>query len=365
MVDKAKRDNNIDSLRIIAMFFVIITHVMGPYFMHASVEGNIPVSLCIYETLTVCGVNTFFIISGAFMLSNDKYGSFGTFYSHITKVIVIPTLIFSVYYFLYASLPQLIKGDYQAALNELSETVQGRPYYHLWYLYALLSMYLFVPAIIRLRKMVEGPVFDRIAILVFISSTVSDMTSAHKFQYDPGSAYRYVGYLFMGYVIYKHRRSENNRRYLIAFILGFIVLTVGKYMIYSGTLFSTLGIWCLAVLEHVLPLLLFGLFSGLNIKVRFPLLVSLGFYMYLLHALIWDIVRKCIFIVTGSDDLLYYFPDGVSVLAFSAVVYILSFAAAYIYNCFYKVVDNRFHIRDQMYNLIEKLIKGIIGCSKT
>ncbi len=365
MVNNAQRDNNIDLLRIIAIFFVIIAHAMGPYLTRESIEENVTVSLCVYEALTACSVNTFFIISGAFVLSNDRYESFSTFYRHITKTIVIPTLIFSAYYFLYASLPQLIKGDYQAALNELSETVQGRPYYHLWYLYALLSMYLFVPAIIRLRKIVEGSVFDRIAILVFISSTVSDMTSAHKFQYDPGSAYRYVGYLFMGYVIYKHRKSENNRKYLIAFILGFIVLTVGKYMIYSGTLFSTLGICCITVLEHFLSLLLFGLFSGLKIKACFPRLASLGFYMYLLHALILDTVRKGIFIVTGSDDLLYYFPDGMSVLAISGVVFILSFAAAYIYNCFYKVVDTRFHIREKMYNLIEKLIKGIMGCSKT
>lgn len=351
---QASRNNSIDILRIISLICVISGHVVGSYDALIQ-EGTMSPSygIFIFVVLTDC-VNVFFMISGAFVISNDNYASFRTFYKRTAMSIAIPTLIFSIYYVIYALIPSIIKGNTKMIMWELSEAIHGRPFYHLWYLYALLCIYLFVPAIIRLRQMAGEKTFERIALLIFVSSCLSDATSQHSFQYDPGSAYRYIGYLFIGYVAYRRRRKDVCRSVisLMLCIASVGVMAMEKYAICMGRSASQLEVNGCMILKAVWPVLLFYAFACIDINWRPKRLVELSFLIYLFHAAVRDGLMRLSDEMMGENWLLYIFKPEMNVLFLTGIIFILSLVLGYLYSVLQRKVNEKYQIRDKLYLLI-------------
>lgn len=363
-----KRDNSIDLLRIVASFFVVAIHVSGTYDIMMTNGLLAPsYSLSVMMNLTDCGVSIFFVISGAFLLSNDRYASFKTFYKHSAKTIAIPTLIFSIYYILYSIIPSALRGDIPGIRYEITETVYGRPFFHMWYLYTLLCIHLFIPAIIRLRQMVSDTVFERISILIFISSSVSDMTSSHTFQYDPGSAYRYIGYLFAGYVAYRHSTKNKARGALLAgFALIFLFVgSIARYNSYSGTELPFAVEIVLRFMLILCPVMIFAFMAHFKIEKDITRFSGLCFYIYLIHAGVLDLMLKFTTIVKGEEWIWSLMPAGVTIVALSAMIFIISAVLAVVYDRLQKICERRFHIRQRLYECIRAVILFIFsgGCA--
>lgn len=101
------REDNYDLLRVICTIAVIVIHVSGIYKNAISyenvfgylIEKNIVVIL-LYNTLSRFAVPCFVMLSGAFLLSDNRNGEYRTFYRKTVKNIIIPTLVFTVIYFL-------------------------------------------------------------------------------------------------------------------------------------------------------------------------------------------------------------------------------------------------------------------------
>lgn len=351
---QASRDSGIDIVRIISLICVISGHVVGSYDVLIQ-EGAMPASygIFIFVVLTDC-VNIFFMISGAFVISNDSYASFKTFYKRTAISIAIPTIIFGLYYVVYALIPSIIKGNTKMIMWELSETIQGRPFYHLWYLYALQCMYLFVPAIIRLRQMTGEKTFERIAVLIFVSTCISEITSWHSFQYDPGSAYRYIGYLFIGYVAYKRKKKSV---YFCAVSLILCLASVGVMAMekYATSFGKSISQWesngCL-ILRAIWPVLFFYFFACMDINWRPKKLVELSFLVYLMHAGVRDVVMRLSDKIMGKDKILYIFVPALNVLFLTLIIFVLSLVLAYLYSILQRKINAKYHIRDKLYQLI-------------
>lgn len=360
---QASRDCGIDIVRIISLICVISGHVVGSYDVLIQ-EGAMPASygIFIFVVLTNC-VNIFFMISGAFVISNDSYASFKTFYKRTAISIAIPTFIFSLYYVVYALIPSIIEGDMRMILRELSEAIQGRPFYHLWYLYALLCMYLFVPAIIRLRRMAGEKTFERIALLVFVSSCVSDATSQHSFQYDPGAAYRYIGYLFIGYVAYSKRRKDVFRSVisLMLCIASVGVTAMERYAISMGESVSQWEINGCMILRAVWPVLLFYSFACIDINWNPKRLVEQSFLIYLMHAGVRDVMMRLSDKIMGKNWLLYIFNPVLNVLFLTGVIFVLSLLIGYLYSVLQQKLNAKYRIRDKLYLLIHNAFMHVFA----
>ncbi len=353
-----KRDNSIDLLRIVASVFVIAIHVSGPYdlMMH---DGSMAPSflLSFMMNMTDCGVSIFLVITGAFLLANDRYASFKTFYKHSAQTIAIPTLIFSIYYIAYSIIPSAMMHDSAGIRYEILETLQGRPFFHMWYLYTLLCIHLFIPAIIRLRQMLGETAFERIAILIFISSTVSDMTSSHMLQYDPGSAYRYVGYVFAGYVIYKRSR-KNNLRGIILLLASFLFLMIGsiaRYMAYSGNDLPVTLNTVLRIMVILCPLLMFGSMAHFKIDSDMKKLSGLCFYIYLFHAGVLDLITRIASIMKAEDRLYSLLPAALNIMVLTLIIFLISLGLSVIYDMLQRKVEDRLHIRQRMYKCLRRI----------
>lgn len=107
-----KRERNYDLLRIISTIAVVMIHVSAIWFGNAIAgisERGLSVTdarstywICLYNSLPRFAVPCFVMLSGAFILEDEKNIEYKRFYAKSFAKIGIPTIIFSAVYFFYA-----------------------------------------------------------------------------------------------------------------------------------------------------------------------------------------------------------------------------------------------------------------------
>lgn len=163
-----RREGNYDLLRVISTFMVVMLHTSGGFLKidESGVPMNPSLSVMVFNTLTRFAVPCFFMLSGAFLLADERNADFSYFYRKSWKSIGITGAAFCALYFLYAlavpTLTTLVLGKRDAgelpgiALGVVKSTIEGTPYYHLWYLFVLLGCYAAVPLVIRMAGSLHG-----------------------------------------------------------------------------------------------------------------------------------------------------------------------------------------------------------------
>lgn len=134
-------DRRIDALRVAACFLVVLLHISGENFQ---AFGPKWFSANVIESFTRASVPIFFMISGATLLRKSE-----TLSDYFLKrfIRVIPPLIaWSVFYLWWLQHNGVQTGNWAVAI------LQGPTMFHLWFFYALIGLYLFVPAMRTLHK---------------------------------------------------------------------------------------------------------------------------------------------------------------------------------------------------------------------
>lgn len=156
------RESNYDLLRIISAFAVIMLHVSGGFLVYneASVPTNCSFSVMLINHLVRFAVPCFLMLSGAFLLGDERNADYKFFYKKSIKSIGITGAIFFVLYTIYR-VAKLVFGvfllhtdDTDTFLGTLfsifKDLLQGQPWGHLWYLSVLAGLYFAVPCVLRL-----------------------------------------------------------------------------------------------------------------------------------------------------------------------------------------------------------------------
>ena len=313
------RESNFDLLRIICSVAVITIHVSATYKTAITNEetfGTIYTShifvTLLYNTLSRFAVPCFVMLSGAFILSNDKNSDYYYFYHKCFRSIGITTIIFSVLYFLYSIAISIViikvrNEDWTVLLTPVKDLIKGKPYYHMWYLYAMIGVYILVPILHRLKKDMKEKTFDRIAWVFLVLACLSMWTSTRKLNWDIGGSFCYLGYFMVGYVMRKWAANhKNNLKGICLIVMGFLVELGITYLQYSYSLqgFSETDI-NYGLIDPQAPLivvssvLIFGGFSMLRINRNFGKLSGFTFLIYLFHAGVWDLLGLVVKKVIG------------------------------------------------------------------
>ena len=171
----------LDYLRIFACFLVIVVHasenfygaagageMAGPQSFLANESDRLWVSL--YDGFSRMSVPLFIMISAYLLVPVGAGQSMGQFYRRRFKRVVPPFVVFMV---LYSTLPVLWgQLDTAAMWRDLSRIPLNFPSLagHLWFMYPLLSLYLFMPIISPWleRASARG---ERFFLLLFLLST--------------------------------------------------------------------------------------------------------------------------------------------------------------------------------------------------
>lgn len=102
-----RRLYNIDLLKIICCISVIIIHITAPYIN--KIKGNELVFLNLFNCITRFAIPSFVMISGYFAISNINKYSTEEYYKKKIKNILVPTIVFSIFYSIISLVGQIIE----------------------------------------------------------------------------------------------------------------------------------------------------------------------------------------------------------------------------------------------------------------
>lgn len=334
-----KHENSYDLLRIVSSLAVISIHVSSVW-MSANTSttefGTMYhthlMSTCLWNVMARFAVPCFMMMSGALLLSNEKNREFSFFYKKQFHHIGIPALVFIILYFLYglatAAAAVLLKGqDISRFLQPFEVALSGDN--HLWYLYAMAGTYLLVPLLIRLKFDVGEKCFARIAWVFLLLASIGFMTSKSQLRWDIGFQFRFTGYFMVGYEIHwMINGRKSNLRGLLHILLGGGILCIVAFIRYHQEMMgialealpmpfvSPLCPWII-----VASLCIFKGFSLLNVQHDYSELAASTFFIYLIHAGIWDIMFRVIRKLYGAKG-----DSRILIPLFIVCVFIVSLA---------------------------------------
>jgi len=206
-----QRENNFDLLRILACIAVIMIHVSSKYYIamtNASFFGekysNYHGFIVFFNTISRFAVPCFVMITGAFLLSNPKNKDRKYFYRKSIKNILIPIFIFSIMYFIFSELNVIWNiinniSNITSLGGPIKNFICGSPYYHMWYMYMLLGLYLIIPDIIRYQENMNEKTRKKLSVSIFVICAISGVMTKTYINYGIAKVVLYLGYLLMGY----------------------------------------------------------------------------------------------------------------------------------------------------------------------
>ena len=322
------REPNFDFLRIISTIAVVMLHVSAKY-LHFDSSGMLinetPFPIMLLNHLVRFAVPCFFMLSGAFILEDDRNADIKYFYNKSFKNIGITSVFFCLLYVLY-SITKLLSGVFILKMHDIDHIIprlleilknfmKGQPYYHLWYLFTLIGLYLATPFIIRLAADLRGGVnlYGKPTTVLLV------LASGYKL--------RQWG-----------KTRKNNRIALLLITSGIAINVILAYINYlrglKGLPIDVIQYYRnpfsyapLAPIEVIASCLIFAGFSVMDIKKDFSKLAGYTFLIYLIHAGVWDVIST----VLGDILIGNWIVETLSVIMITMAVFLLSFLGAMLY----------------------------------
>lgn len=224
-----------DVLRALAIFAVIILHNAADY---SEQLGEIPMSNwwagATWNGLVRFCVPMFVMLSGAFLLRQNKVVSIKeVFYKRLPKV-VIPLIFWSIVYVLHENFAA-DKSIFEINFKEQVKIFyQGPVIYHLWFLYMLIGIYLLYPVVNFFIASASKNHVRYFLIVWFVANCVigiSDIIFDIKLGVDLNFFTGYAGYFVLGYyLVHFPFSSANLRRAYLLGILGFALSVFTPYI---------------------------------------------------------------------------------------------------------------------------------------
>lgn len=225
-----KRDNTLDLLRVCSMFLVIVIHVANCYCRDYAVISSMSYFFaCLFNMLARVSVPIFFMISGATLIGKkhpkDKY------IKRITKMGIV-LLIWTVIYYLWEI---FYLGN---TPNSVVSLIFGPDRALLWFMYAIIGIYIALPFISKMVKNLTKKEEDLFIILWLIFNGVLYLI---KFLSKSGIEYPvpivsgtyYLGYFIIGYIIYNRINKLREKKDLTDYnkLLGFVFILSNAIML--------------------------------------------------------------------------------------------------------------------------------------
>ena len=321
-----KRIVFLDYVRVFACFLVMIVHASENFYGAAgSTDMAGPQSylpseadrlwVAVYDGFSRMAVPLFMIVS-AFLLAPMKEGqTMWQFYRRRCIRILPPFFIFMI---LYSTLPMLWgQLNEETSLKDLSRIFLNFPTLagHLWFMYPLISLYLFIPIISPWLKKATAKE-ERFFIGLFLLSTCIPYLNRwcgevwgqcfwneyHMLWYFSG----YLGYLVLAHYIHVHLTWNRSKRLTVGIIsmVAGAILTIYSFYVQAipGEILPTPEIeigWAFCTINCVLLTAgTFLLFTCINSQ-KAPRLITeiskLSYGMYLMHIFwlgLWATVFK-------------------------------------------------------------------------
>ncbi|WP_207422155.1 acyltransferase [Desertivirga brevis] len=287
-----------DNLRIIATISMVLLHVTSPIlYQYGKISSELWHAANIIDSSVRFCVPVFVMLSGALLLGREY-----PIREFLKKRVIRVLLPFIFYSLIYTGLDLIRKPSLHLSFFPFiwSKLAHGAAY-HLWYIYMIVGLYLFIPVIgrwIRASTKKEISYF----LLIWIGTMVVShpLLFKHKPNFDLSYFSGFLGYLILGYYLSLFKFSNKWRRvYSIILILVGITITVAGTFLYSddkGSL-DTLFYGFLTPNVFLIAVGVFMLVGDFKFKTVVPesvrsFLCRYSFGIYLIHVLVLGELTK-------------------------------------------------------------------------
>ena len=352
------------------MLGIVLLHVSATY-MHGITDSSIFGHLyggdywyiAMANTLPRFAVPVFFMLSGAFLLDREII-SIRDFYARRWRKIGMYTVVFTLIYFLYAITKQsanvfLRGGDKQILWKPVEDLLYGQAFYHLWFMYVLIGLYLLTPIVVWIKQRMTEESFTRLGIGFAIFASISFNTSTHLLIWDMGHVLYFLSFFFLGHVMrVKSDMSKNGAMHFTQYILlgGGLEIAIGYAIGWreaAGISFSDTMHNLSEPLSPLIMLASCAIFYGFGtLHVHKSQLIDrisrYSFSIFLFHALVWDLLSLVIVRPRFGHcgDALYVIP--LSVVA----VFMISLLLSIVWEKFWRWLDEKYDITNTSLKLL-------------
>ncbi|SEM73685.1 Surface polysaccharide O-acyltransferase, integral membrane enzyme [Mucilaginibacter gossypiicola] len=217
------------------MFAVVVLHTASPLlFRVKDASINDWLAADVYNAVVRFSVPVFVMITGALLLQREY--ELGDFLKRRFGRLIPPFIFWSLTYIGYKLYNEEIElsNNIWPNIKLILQQLQTGSYYHLWYVYLLMGLYLFIPVI---SKFVRNATEKELLYFLGIWFLTVILSRPYLTMFDPGIDLHnftgYIGYLVLGYYLaYKPFKFKNIA--LIAalvFVLCALLITLGTYFI--------------------------------------------------------------------------------------------------------------------------------------
>ena len=296
---RGEKNYNLELIRIISFVFVILIHVTNYYCRaYGEIHQSEYVFALILDMLARVSVPCFFMITGALLLGREE-----PLEKHIRRllrffiVLIVWSLIYTLWNNFYMKTPYNLKTIFY----EPAEA-------HLWYLYAMIPIYMVLPFFQIMCKHMNLRMEQAFLVVITVAVIYTYLLSfEHEEAYYDlplvgDKIYSY--YVFVGYYIYKYRKHVIRNQKIPVVLFG-CCMGINIIMTFFHTVKN--GVHCEKYMEYQNPLLalaacMFFIFiirlkktefcPGESVRRIMDLFCGCSFGIYLIHILFLDNYKK-------------------------------------------------------------------------
>ena len=228
----------LDNARIFAVFTVILLHVSARFVTENDVGSELWWIGNLYDSIARWCVPVLVMISGALLLDPEKKEDIEFFYRKRIYRILLPILFWSALFLFWGFLKGVLNGQPPTTLSLVKKLLYGTPYYHMWFLYMITSLYIFTP---YLRKIVTASTEKELLFLISVMFVYAAASSAYRSIFSVRTMLfinwflSYLPYFFLGYLIRQSRNRPRTVALWVMFLLSFVFTFLGCYFVSTSS----------------------------------------------------------------------------------------------------------------------------------
>ena len=308
------RNFHLDQMRVISCIMVIAIHVCNIYNRAFPDLSQIDYSIAAFiNSFSRISVPIFFMVSGALMAGREP--NIKKSLDRFLKYFII-TIFWCAFYFLWTKL--YLNDTYD--FHDILTTPTSK---HLWFLYALLSIYLALPLIQTLIRNLSDKMLYYMLILfavsIFGGYILEFIGVSVKYPIAIISQNQYLFFFILGYVLHNKKHKISGWFFIVGCLAAAICTIIVSYI--EGNHNEV-------IFQYRNPMLVLASISAFIIMLRFPKNIPQAwekfvrhvsdnsFGIYVFHAVFLNIIDK--------EFIMYKVPAWFGILLFIAIIFILS-----------------------------------------
>lgn len=214
-----------DLARCVAIFLIVLRHLCPGYYDSKEISDVLFTN--IFVAMTEWCLPVLVMISGAFLLNPQKEFRIKNFYQKNILRLFTALCFWSVIYGIYnvCTTPNT-SWTFFSVIGPIF--YKRLPWYHLWFMYMIIGLYVVVPFLRICVKFSSRKYFVYFLFLFFAVNTIEFWNQfMPKLNFSIPAITSYLGYFVLGFILYNQQVSQRIRRliYVLCFLsVVFIVL---------------------------------------------------------------------------------------------------------------------------------------------